>query len=90
MPAINPFSPQAVAIETPAIRMLEISTSDANDCARVLRMVYCGVGGDIDVVDTEGNICLHKNVPSGGYIGPFRVARIKATRTTATNLVGYE
>ncbi len=90
MPAINPFPAQAVAIETPALRMLDITPSDANDAARVLRMVYVGTGGNVDLVDTEGNIVLHKNVPSGSYLGPFRVARVKATRTTATDLIGYE
>lgn len=90
MPATNPFDTNNSYDSTrPALGLIAITTSDSADQTRVLRMIYCGVAGNISVIDTEGNTATHLNVASGSYIGPFSVARVKATGTTATNLIGY-
>lgn len=89
MPAINPFSTSSSGPTTSAISLVAITPSDAADLANVVRMIYVGVGGDISVIDTAGNTVTHVGVPQGSYIGPFQVARVKATGTTASSLVGY-
>jgi hypothetical protein len=88
--ANNPLSLNTKAAQdAPALQLIAITTSDSADQAQVLRMIYAGVGGDIAVQDLTGTTVTHKNVPTGGYIGPFSVARVMATNTTATNLIGY-
>jgi len=90
MPIDNPFDSLNVNDSTrPALGLVAITTSDSADQARVLRTIYCGVAGNIAVMDTEGNSVTHLNVASGSYIGPFSVKRVLATGTTATNLIGY-
>jgi hypothetical protein len=89
MPANNPFSTFSTSPLAGAISLVAITPSDVSDTANVLRQIYVGNGGDVRVVDTAGNEVTHINVPQGCYIGPFAVARVKASGTTATNLIGY-
>jgi hypothetical protein len=89
MPATNPYSAFASGPQAPALYMIAITPSDSDDLSIAIRQIYIGVGGNVTVVDTAGNTVTHINVAQGGYIGPFSVARVKATGTTATNLVGY-
>ena len=89
MSALNPFATSPAASNLPAAQVLAIVTSDIADQPYVLRAIYVGVGGDIELVDTAGNTTVHKGAPQGSYIGPFAIARVKAGATTATNLLGY-
>lgn len=89
MPATNPFNSHAKGPTSGAISLVAITPSDAADLANVVRMIYVGVGGDIAVIDTAGNTVTHVGVPQGSYIGPFQVARVKVTGTTASSLIGY-
>jgi len=89
MPAINPFNLTQDTPTSSAISMVTITTSDGADLVNVVRLIYVGVGGDVSVIDTAGNTVVHKNAPTGGYLGPFKVARVTAANTTATNMVGY-
>ena len=89
MPANNPFPQSGNSPLASAISMANITPSDASDLPTLVRQIYVGVGGDVNVIDSKGNAVLHKNVGSGCYLGPFAVARVLATGTTATNLIGY-
>jgi hypothetical protein len=89
VPAKNLFDGYTSGAEVPALRMTTIAPSDASDLPVAVRMIYVGVGGDVNMTDTEGNTVLHKNAGAGCYLGPFRVARVRTSGTTATNLVGY-
>jgi hypothetical protein len=89
MPAAKPFTAAGNGPLSPALRMLAITPDNSNDVATAFRMIYVGTGGDVVVVDTEGNTVTHKNAGSGTYLGPFQVARVMATNTTAQNLIGY-
>ena len=89
MPAVNPFFSTQDSPTSAAISMVAIVTSDVTDQVNVLRQIYVGVGGDVSVIDTMGNTVVHKNAASGSYLGPFKVARVTAANTTATNMVGY-
>ena len=90
MSAANPLSLNAKSDQSsPSIGMVAVTPSDSADLAITARLIYCGVGGDIAVTDITGAVVTHKNVPTGGYIGPFAVTRVMSTSTTATNLIAY-
>lgn len=89
MPAVDPLAANASGIESPALGFIVITPSDATDLTKVVRSIYVGVGGDVSLTDTTGVTAVHKNTSAGGYLGPFHVARVNATGTTATNLLGY-
>ena len=72
-----------------ALYLYDITPSDASDLPVATRLIYVGVGGDISLLDTRGNTVLHKNIASGSYLGPFYIARVLSTNTTASNLIGY-
>ncbi len=64
-----------------------IAPSDTTDLVTAVSAIWVGGAGDLTVVTTKGVTLLFKNVP----VGPFsllKVARVKATGTTATLLTG--
>lgn len=73
----------------PALELVSITPSDSVDLAKIVRDIRVGIPGDITVIDDKGNIVLFKDCLLGERLGPFRVARVKATGTTAASLVGY-
>lgn len=87
--AINdPFGTTNDGTQMPALSMFVVTPADS-DLPTVIRSLYVGVGGNISLQDTQGNIVTHVGVASGSYLGPFRVARVRATNTTATSMIGY-
>lgn len=62
-----------------------ITTSDT--VANEFRTVYVGVSGDVAVVTQLGTTLVFKAVPVG-FLIPVATKRVKATGTTATNLIG--
>lgn len=73
--------------EYPYNRAASITPDDANDLSFVTRAIYVGGGGnDVAVVLASGDTVTFKAVPTGTVL-PIRVARVKSTGTTATNLV---
>lgn len=87
--AENPFRFDPPGQTSPAIALLAITPSDAADLARVVRDIRVGAPGDVALVDTAGNTISFKSCVIGERLGPFRVARVLATGTTAGQLVGY-
>ena len=61
---------------------VDITGSTANTPATL----FVGVGGDIDVITLGGSIILLKNIADGTFL-PIQVTRVKATLTTATDIV---
>lgn len=89
MPAIKSFNDYARGPEGVALSLVSITPSDANDLVNIVRAIYVGTPGDVCVIDSAGNTVTFKNVYDGQSISGFAVARVKATGTTATNLVGF-
>lgn len=89
MQAIDRFLNSAIGRESGAIELRTITPSNTEDQPYVVRQIYVGVGGDVALMDTMGNSTVHKNVASGQYLGPFNIARVLVTGTTATDMVGY-
>lgn len=90
MPALNKFRGFIDSFNAPARRHVAITPSDADELAYTVRRIYVGTGGDIALVDGEGNQVTYKNVTSGSYIGDCVYKQVKVTGTTATDLVGIE
>ena len=89
MPSVDKFSNFQPEPDSGALSLVAITPSDANDLTNVLRQIFVGVAGDVALLDTSGSSTIHKNVAAGSYIGPFKITRVLATGTTATNMVGY-
>ena len=60
---------------------------DARDLAAVTRALYVGGAGDLAVVMADGTRLVFGAVPAGTLL-PVRVARVLATGTSATRVVG--
>ena len=60
----------------------DITGSNANTPATL----FVGNGGDIDVITLGGSTLLLKNIADGSFL-PIQVTRVKATLTTATDIV---
>ena len=86
MPAIKPFGDQ-VFVAGPALRLVAITPANS-DLVETVRWIYVGGAGDVTVIDTVGTTVVFKAVPVGTTLGPFYVAQVKLTGTTATLLVG--
>lgn len=76
--------------ESPGVSLFTITPSDSVDLTNQARLIYVGTGGNISVTDNKGNTVVFKNTLPCSYIGPFNVARVNATGTTATDLVGFQ
>lgn len=65
-----------------------IVPSDVTDLEVVPRGIYVGVGGDITMtLAHSGTNLLFKNAQPGNVL-PVRPLRVKASGTTATDLIG--
>lgn len=76
------------SLSGPAYNAAAITPSDTVDLSPIARGLYVGVTGDVNMElenDTLGTATLFKAMAVGFY--PFRVRRVHATSTTATNLV---
>lgn len=63
-----------------------ITTSDTTVYSPAIEYFYVGVAGDVAVTDRAGNVVTLKGCLAG-KIYAFRVTKIMATNTTATNIV---
>lgn len=81
------FANHSTGLDSPAGNAYAVTTSDGTDQTIATRGIYVGGAGDIKVTTTGGNTVTFVGVPAGSIL-PIRAARIWATGTTATNLVG--
>jgi hypothetical protein len=70
----------------PYCRFAAVTPNDNTDLSPISEAIMVGATGDVVVNDAQGNTITLKALQVG-VIYPFRVARIKATGTTATNIV---
>lgn len=71
----------------PAESCAAVTASDSTDLdGGTCRALYVGTGGNINIDDAFGNTVLLSNVPTGSVL-PVRAKRVRATSTTASNLV---
>lgn len=65
-----------------------VAPHDTNRLTRPVRGLFVGVSGNITLVTPAGDTVLFSNVPVGELAQEAVI--VKATGTTATNLVGLE
>ena len=74
-------------LTAPAVGAFAVTPSDQTDLPQVTRAIYCGGTGDISVVMRSGETVTFSAVQAGTVL-PIEAVRVRATGTTATNLVG--
>lgn len=81
------FAGRAEGIEAPARGGFAITASNDTDLARETRAIYVGASGDLAVIMADGTEVTLAGIAAGSLL-PLRLSRVKATNTTATELVG--
>jgi hypothetical protein len=84
--ALNPFAGMGGDMASPSADGIAITPSDTVDLAVAPRRIWSGSGGNITIITLAGTTLTYTNVPVGTYL-QIRPSRIKATGTTATNMV---
>lgn len=70
----------------PAEYWATVTPSDGTDLSAIPRALYVGTAGDISVTGADGLAATFVGVP-GGQILPVRARRVRATGTTASNIL---
>lgn len=69
---------------------IAVTPSDSSDItgatANTPATLFVGTGGNINVITLGGSTLLLKNIADGSFL-PIQVTRVKATNTTATDIV---
>lgn len=76
-------------ITDPSSRYAAVTPSDTDgsgDLVEISRAIYVGTGGNLIAITMTGAEVTFTSVPDGTLL-PIRAKRIKATGTTATNIV---
>ena len=69
-----------------AIKSVSITPDNDNDLAITGAIIFVGTGGDLEVTTMSGDTVVYKNLPDA-YTLAVQVKRVKATNTTATDLI---
>lgn len=82
------FANAANSLISPAQDCFAIVSNDADDLLQATKALYVGTGGDIVLraVGSQSDVTF-RNVVSGSILD-IRVCAIRATGTTATDIVG--
>jgi hypothetical protein len=84
----DPFATTSPGLAGPASHAFAVTPNDAIDLAVVTRGLYVGTGGDLSLVlKGDGNPVSFVGV-AGGSVLPLRIVRVRATGTTAADIVG--
>lgn len=86
MPAIDDFATLSASPEGPIQHALAVTPSDGTDLPHVTRALYVGGAGDVAAVLKDGTSVTFVGMGAGWH--PVRVARVLATGTTASDIVG--
>lgn len=83
----DPFANLADQVSAPATRTVAVVPHDSNALTDIPKALYVGSGGTIVMRGMNGTIDQSwKNVPSGSIL-PFRAQYIRATGTTAGDIL---
>lgn len=81
------FDSHTPTLTTPGTKAFSITPHDTNELSNVTRGLYVGVSGDVLVVTAGGDEVTFLAMAAGVF-HPIRAKQIKATGTTATDIVG--
>ncbi|HEX8532729.1 MAG TPA: hypothetical protein VF662_01015 [Allosphingosinicella sp.] len=81
------FSGYADSVSAPAARAVAVVPHDVNELAEVPKALFVGTGGTIVMRGAGGGADVaFKNVANGAVL-PFRPQYVRATGTTATDIL---
>ena len=84
----DPFDRTADSPMAPAEDCFAIVASDSADLPRATKAIYVGQSGDVALVPVRGMaVVLFRNVPAGTILD-VRVRAVRATGTSAGDIVG--
>ena len=81
------FEHHQVALTAPVTAAEAITPNDSTDLDHATRALYVGNGGAVAVEMLSGQTIVFVNLQPG-VLYPLRLAKVLATGTTATGLVG--
>jgi hypothetical protein len=84
---LDRFENSSASLDGPAAHGFAVTPSDSTGLSEVTRALYVGTGGDVAAVLQSGASLVFVAVQQGTVL-PVRAARILATGTTATDIVG--
>jgi hypothetical protein len=73
--------------DSPAIHAFSITPDDNTDLAEVVRALFIGTEGDVVLVTKSDSEVTFTGLAAGDIL-PVRTLRVKASGTTAANIVG--
>jgi len=76
------------SLSDPASYAAAVTPNDGADLPNATRGPYVGVAGDVKVDFVDGGTGIILKALAAGIVHPFRVKRVYATGTTATDIVG--
>ncbi|MBA3878932.1 MULTISPECIES: spike base protein, RCAP_Rcc01079 family [Sphingomonas] len=83
----DPFSTRADSVSAPAARARAVTPHDGNALPEIPKALYIGSGGAITMRGSGDSAdSVWANVPSGSVL-PFRPSHIRATGTTAGDIL---
>jgi hypothetical protein len=81
------FANIADSISAPATRTVAVTPHDSNALGDIPKALYVGTGGTIVMRGVRGTVDQSwKNVPSGAIL-PFRAQYVRATGTSAADIL---
>ena len=85
----DPFGTASDSLIAPAREAFAVIPKDTGELSRATKAVYVGTGGDIVLraVGSENDVTL-RNVAAGSVIA-IRLRAVRASGTTAADLVGF-
>ncbi len=81
------YQKTSAGFDSPAIDAFAVTPDDNADLSEVVRALFIGTPGDIVLLTKLGTEVSFTGL-AGGDILPVRTQRVKATGTTASNIVG--
>lgn len=84
----DPFENAGKSLIAPCSECFEIAPDDVQELPKATRAIYIGTGGDLVLrsIDSDADVVL-KNTISGSILD-IRVQAVRATGTSASDLVG--
>jgi hypothetical protein len=87
MPYQDAFAAHADEVSASARAPYAVQPHDVNALPRVPKGIYVGTGGDVTLRGVEGDADVtYRNLPDASYIA-VRASHVRATGTTAANLI---
>lgn len=81
------FSSSADQVSAPATRAMSVVPHDGNALADIPKALFVGTGGNLTARGVGGGAdTVWKNVPSGSIV-PLRAQYVRATGTTAADIL---